>query len=258
MLLCQEQLHNPVRSKGDGTGWLYSCPFCRGFGKLEVHSRKPVWYCHKCGKHGKFGGRKKTELAVIPRESGEYQPLKTRKLPHWEYLIQRVSEKLIPVLQPHLGPEFTRVYFPFYAPGSHVPSYFVGRGIFSSVKPRYMNPASGVFPAGKSRVLWGCHRFTQPQEHITLCEGIFSAIWFPDGLALLGKIISEHQINLLAQLCRSTITLVLDGDTRHEAAEAAWRIARRTHLRIERVVLPVNCDPDDLRGNLPKQRERLA
>lgn len=257
----------PVAFKADGSK-IYDCPVCLGKKKFEVDAVKPVWFCHKCGIGGRVGGlqTKGSNLRIkgggVEGNQEAYAPVHSDDV-YMHYLkeVRQLSWRKLFTLFPHSGPAKVRVYFPFYDLGGCIPVYFVGRCIFEgSPFPNYMNPTMGEFPRRKSEVLWGLHRIHGVPESLTICEGIFDAVQFDDGLAILGKSVSKRQLEILNQIDAADITVVLDGDAGIEAITLAQRLGRHTGARVYNVRLPVDKDPGMIENMEPylKRKVRIA
>ena len=94
-----------------------------------------------------------------------------------------------------------------------------------------------------------------------VCEGVFDAAWRRDRLALLGKNISEEQIEILRQIGAPTIVVLLDGDAHREAVEVGVRIGEEISCRIDVCKLPFGLDPCNIgcgTGTIERNRVRLA
>lgn len=242
---------------------LYQCPLCKKNQRLQVNKRKGVWHCHKCGLGGRLPKTGKESSALLEgeffEESGsleDYSPI-TRDGVHWKYLTGRgLKPHVIFDLHPHYGPVNTLVYFPLYRPYEERPCYFTGRSILQSATAPYHNPAEGTFRYKKSELLWGLHRSGREFfQHIILCEGIFDAVWQPDGLALMGKSISPSQVETLKGLGPIEITILLDGDAHEEAYQIACHLNGAAEV-ISTCLLPSGKDPDDYKKSFPHLRAR--
>lgn len=283
MMFLQDTVRSLVRGgkvegrKGDGSCY-YRCPFCKGRKKLEVDVRRPVWYCHKCGIGGVLDEEPRAFVGeygiisripcfdpTIPSPLSFFKPA-TIQEPSASalrtYLLwnRRLSWSAIHTLRPHCGPSPVRVYFPFYELGGTKPIYFVGRSILPCF-PRYWNPSLEDFaPHRKNTVLWGLHRFQKLLPQVVICEGIFSACYEPNRVAVLGKTISSEQVNIIKQICMEEVIVCLDGGERAASAIMANKLSRETTLDVSVVHLPNGKDPDDLRNITPwfKLRERIA
>lgn len=258
----------PEGHKQDGSRY-YRCPFCKGRKKLEVDARKPVWYCHKCGLGGTLDERRRqryedqsiyASLCDLDKFdlTKDFQPLKPDGV-LWKYLSgeRGLSRSLIKSMRPHKGPSPARVYFPFYELGGVRPIYFVGRSVLPCFL-RYWNPSVDDFPHKKSTVLWGLHRIQRPLERILICEGIFDACHALDRVAVLGKTISDAQVEIIKDICQKEVVVCLDGDA--DARSIASKLAANTCFDISIVRLPADKDPDNLR-NIDywiKRRERFV
>lgn len=259
----------PQLIKGDGVSELYQCPRCQGDQKLEYHPGKRTWYCHKCGRGGRLDRqqnfvkeKKDFDDAFLnhPMEPSEYMapysPIKEDSK-GWKFLEDQrgLSREHILDLRPHEGPEFNRVYFPFYMPYETIPIYFIGKLIYTDQRgtPAYRNPPTGAFPYGKSEVLWGLHRIRANEKNLIICEGIFDAVWMKNAIALCGKSISQQQIDLIRQLAPREVTVMLDGGVERGTMEMCKSLSKKSTFRVSYITLPDGEDPDSItKRALPK------
>jgi len=116
--------------------------------------------------------------------------------------------------------------------------FWQARKVVYVEEPKYTSP-----PGAKSTVLYGYDWLTSNRAVLT--EGIFDALNTENGVALLGKTISDEQIKLLAAKNISDVTVLLDGDAWRTAHSVAHRVAERLwtadHVRVAR--LPYGKDP---------------
>jgi DNA primase len=269
-----------VRHRKPDGSYYVDCPFpeCRGRSKLEVSPTKRVYYCHKCEKKGKitesFFARGTGGLLPRPdinlRE--DFEPARVDSS-QWSYLngVRKIPHHLIRELRPYKGPDVRRAYFPLYEPHSEEPCLFVGRLILKQttgfISPSWWAPPEDQCLVKKSWCLWGLHRFRDQVPHVVLCEGIFDAIWEPDRLALLGKRITDKQVESILKFGPEEITILLDGFGAGDDTKAAsLRIGEVLCVAgfrgpIYRINLPPGTDPDLLgRTGAPlwPERERIG
>jgi len=252
--------------KSDGS-FLYDCPQCNGKGKLELTRDRRLWYCHKCGNGGKselFRGQVVREFEKKTFTAEEFQLIEDQQDPRYRYLSEKrgMTQQMINDLRPHSGGQWYIVYFPLYGTINYYthPTYFVGRSLFND-EPKYRNPPLTQFPAGgKSKNLWGLHRLSNTTKDIVLCEGIFDAIWGKNRFALLGKTISQRQIDIIRRIGPTEITVFLDGNTQRESILIAKTLAHQMSRPIWTVDTPGGKDPDDLgKGfSIKDHRRRIA
>lgn len=264
----------PAGKKGDGSK-LYNCPVCQGRKKLEVHHDRPLWYCHKCGR----GGRT-TETLPTQNNVQVFQP-KNRVL-HDDHLERyallpsasnlqirlRVQRNLfyLPIgrLRAHSGPDPYRVYFPCYDRGSGIPCTFIGY-LLTDGEPKYLFPSIGE---GKraSEVLWGMHRLRAPVKNLTVVEGCFDAVHYPNTVALLGSVISQSQCEIIRSIAPKSVTIWLDEDAREKQAKVIEKLSQHISFPIHEIDwsniggrMGEPRDPDDMRNpRLLKLRTRIV
>lgn len=117
-----------------------------------------------------------------------------------------------------------RVVFPFFEDEKVV--YYMGRA-FENIPLKTVNPDSEKGWLQKSDVLW---RLQPPEENIVVCEGIFDAIgvirsasiWH--STCLLGKTISQKQIQILKECKPRKILVMLDSDADKDARSLGLRL----------------------------------
>jgi hypothetical protein len=83
------------------------------------------------------------------------------------------------------------------------------------VEPKYVSGATKDGWLRTTECVWGLDRMV-PGEHVWVCEGIFDALYFPQGVAIHGSSASEIQILKVLDRMPSSVTVVLDiddGDT---------------------------------------------
>ena len=245
------------RSRKEDGSILYDCPDCGGRGKLELTRDHRLWYCHKCGEGGKTRSdphdRKKWIVAGREQErtytSEEFSPIEKTDDPRYRYLSEKrgLTPNMIHDLRPHSGGQWYIVYFPVYAlDNDNSPVYFVGRSLFND-EPKYRNPPLSQFPlGGKSKNLWGLHRLYKRTQSLVLCEGVFDAVWSRNRVALMGRVISEHQVKIIRRIEPQEITVFLDGDAGKDSMLIAKILANRVSVPIWVVDTPRGKDPDDL------------
>lgn len=248
----------PQGRKSDGSSY-FQCPECKGRKKLEVTAGRTKWFCHKCGKGGRLdtaGGRVPARTILTSRgllgatnqRPPNLVPVEPDSL-WWGYLKheRKLPERLIRELRPHRGgPDPWLVHFPFYDWGSEQPCYFTARTVLPGAGYAYQHPPTGMYPRRKSTVLWGLHRIHKPLPLVVVCEGILDVVWLSNGVAGLGKTVSEAQVELLNRITTDEIVVMLDGDVDCSAHRMANKIAHRSSRHVSVVELPTRSDPDDL------------
>lgn len=241
----------PQGRKSDGSSY-FQCPECKGRKKLEVTAGRTKWFCHKCGVGGRLdtaGGRAQARSTpTFNQRPPDLTPVEPGSL-WWGYLKhgRKLSERLIRELRPHRGgSDPWLVYFPFYDWGSEQPCYFTARTVLPGVGGTYWNPPTDMYPRRKSTVLWGLHRIHKPLPVVVVCEGVLDAVWLSNGVAGLGKTISEAQVEILNRIAMDEIVVMLDGDVDLSAHRMADKIAHRSNRHVSVVELPGGRDPDDL------------
>lgn len=254
----------PSGTKGEHS-LLFDCPRCKGLKKLEYHKYRRMWFCHKCSVGGSLGGgidpRKfGKERYCDPSESWlEHLSLYTLLVPGslgWRYLqeTRKLSSHLIRDLRPHEGPLTSYCYFPLYGLGQSQPSYFVGRSFLRHAKRKYLNPTIGTFPVTKNQVLWGLHRIKPRQDEVILCEGIFDAVWDRRRVALLGKTLSQQQLEILREIRPRKVSVMLDAGVMVDTNRIAYVLGKSAAWKVDYFDLP--CEDPDYMGSKSLERFR--
>lgn len=248
----------PGRSKV----WICLCPFCSDrSGHFEADEMKGVWYCYRCGRGGRLagaaaGGREGVSVGrpltygpPVDMDSHGREVGPGTRL--WRYLEGRgFDTHAIRRLDPRIGPDINRVYFPVRDPDGQIQT-FAGRTVHAGRDvPKWKFPYSNV---RLSECLWGIHEI-QPRRPVVLVEGIFDAVWSDDRVCVFGTKISDCQIAMLRQRRPGEITIFFDGDD--AGREAARRVAAQIRLQYTCAVSvihpPWGMDPCDMGydGNL--------
>lgn len=134
-----------------------------------------------------------------------------------------------------------RIIVPMFDVGDNI-IYFVGRSIYKHIKPKILNP----FGERKS-VLFNWNT-AQNFSEIYLAEGVFGAlVFYPYGVATLGKEITDEQILIILRSKVKIINIVLDGNAIQDAHRVANKILSLTaKIKIRVLKLKPEIQPDDL------------
>lgn len=104
--------------------------------------------------------------------------------------------------------------------------YFVARSIYAKV---YKNP-----PVSKKSIVYNLDS-VRTKKYTVLCEGIFDALSFGSyGVALLGKTMSDLQLNKIVSKKPNTMFVCLDRDATGSAVAIAERL--KTYIKDVRLV----------------------
>lgn len=240
-----------------------NCPYCNeGSYKCYINTKLGLFYCFHCGKGGKLQWEDIEDLnRLVLKETEERQ----QEIINWKenFLpINKCSSVIKNYLISRIGEE--KAYkFPFgeirikdYLGRLAIPidnfSYFQARSIKKEY-PKYLNPFNNMGIKKKSEVIWGLEylNFLLP---VTICEGVFSAIAIPlsyQGIAILGKFLSNIQLERIKNLPNKKIIVCLDAG----AEEEGWKMAQQLlPYKNTYVVFLEKGDPDE---NKKKIRELL-
>lgn len=75
--------------------------------------------------------------------------------------------------------------------------------------PKYLTPPGWVGWKPTHQCVWGLNRI-KPGGSVTVCEGVFTALYFPDGVAVLNARMHEPQFLTLMQLEPGSIHVAID------------------------------------------------
>jgi len=211
----------------------FCCIFCGDEkNKMYVNTRKRVWNCFKCGRHGKViisGGKDLRFWRIAKKNRGtpeeEVKVLRTfprSELAHnhiWamNYLKERGISQIearsnrIRAAIDRSGPYEGTIIFPIYYEDS-TPKYFVCRKIDDS-EPKYINAPwpkedSLFFPIFRGVSKEHCKR-------VAICEGVFDALHLAKvipAMALLGKKANRKQLQRIIDWQPNEILIILDPD----------------------------------------------
>jgi len=210
------------------------CIAC-GTKAMWVNVKKNLYYCFSCGAKGATQNRvlsgstytvvtpeKKAE-SVLPEGFRLFKEKEDWNSHHTDYLHQRGVD-------PHSlmwGVAGDYCVFPVWHNRKIV--YWQSRAIYP-IKPKTRNPSKAVSGFGKSDVLFNYadEEGVKPRRYVLLVEGVFDALAV-DGLAMLGKILSDAQAILISQLLPKKVYQILDADAGPETRNHNRQVLRR-HL----------------------------
>ena len=108
--------------------------------------------------------------------------------------------------------------------------------------PKYLNPKG----EGRRRSVFNLNRAVE-HSSILVTEGVFSAVAAGrNAVATFGKLVSEEQLDLIAERVEDREVIVcLDGDAHEQTLEIAHRLTSRK-VRATVAILPFEHDPDSI------------
>jgi hypothetical protein len=224
-----------------------------GKGNLEVNYQRGVFRCWACSGKNNMKGRLKfliqkygtphhvTQYNLVKPEFISYgdedeivHAAKDESLPeeyypliesnHWksgyneamDYLSKRgigpAIIKKYKIGYCHSGKFHHRIILPSYDENGNL-NFFVGRTIWKTAKPKYLNSE-----APREEVIFN-RSLINPDATIYLVEGPFDSIVTPNSIPLLGLSIFDKQIDFLQQNAKANVVVVLDGEARTDAIE---------------------------------------
>lgn len=260
------------------------CPIHRGTGEdaFHVHADKNAFQCFSCGAHGnvldlvaalerctvrqaalllqqRYQVDTRIPRLVRPAEKGELVT-KKRVPPELPFSLSGLDASHPYILSRGLRRETaTRFGIGYYGgPGLlknrlAIPIHdacgrlvaYCGRAL-SGEGPRYR------FPAGfaKSAVLFNYHRAARLAETGVVVEGFFDCMrvhqaGFPSVVALMGVVLSAHQIELLVRRFRRII-LMLDGDEAGRAGSRTAAAKLEAQCAVGQALVPPARQPDQM------------
>jgi len=246
------------------------CPLCDDRGShLGINLKKWCYHCWRCDAHGHLGklfaqfevrgvvrvggagkltARRAPFSIAKPRQiesaiSG-YKPLtgsggKQARLAR-AYLHDRGVTDAI-VRQRHVGYAVEgrlkwRVILPHFNNHGLVIYYAARRYMGEWAGPPYDHPPEGADWPGKTRVLFGQEHVQRESSVVRVCEGPFDALAMPSSVALLGKSVSEWQIEAIAALRPGFVEVFLDADARRDAAKLGMKLRNQGMVVTVRVL----------------------
>lgn len=204
----------------------FSCPYCVVTGKtpdtkghLYVNKEKGVYYCQRCGVKGKLKRDCDTlQLKTMPSiPSNKFDNVTFVNLVSalhisknaqdvMDYCLKRLPyDSIIPDIW--WSEDIPRRAF-FVIWDENKPVVWQGRSIDKDIKPKYLTWGK------KSEYIYNYENVNE--EWAVLCEGPFSALSCPNGLALFGNHLSVQQGILLASKFQKLYLAVEKG------AEREW------------------------------------
>ncbi len=197
------------------------CPYCDGPRKLYVNTVNGLFYCHRCRVKGKITDEiVKDVFGEIPIQFEEPEPLplvheSVRAVPRaMAYLQRRGIEPQDDWVYCVYGKYSDRILMPIKMSGKYYG--FIGRAISDSNPIRYRTSLN--LPTGS--ILWG---FDRLGDTATICEGIFDATKFSNGVATFTCNLSVRQATLLANRC-SSIEIAYDWGAEKDSVKAAMKL----------------------------------
>lgn len=281
------------RKHNEGTGQIsFDCPVCSyeiksltkgdGKGNLEINYFRNLYHCWSCGEthdtHGHleqliktYGSKedlttynllrndkkndvseKHYEKPKLPKEFTKLSDLHDKlpiKIKANKYLKERgVTPEIVKKFNIGIatsGPYEGRIIIPSYDENKEL-NYFVSR-TFTGHKMKYKNPN---YP--KEEIIFN-ESLINWLAPVWIVEGAFDALFIPNSIPILGKVLHDKLWNLLYTKATSVI-ICLDED--------AWENSKRMYNtlnggklegKVRIVHLPKNKDLADIRGQVPEE-----
>jgi hypothetical protein len=222
----------------------YDCPFCGGKKKFGVRLENLSTFCFKCGSTPWIGDLfKRKNLPVPPlkkptRRAKESFCFSSIDLSQWSRLASTTTDtyrkKLLDYavlrgVDPDVWEIGSFLSLPdrvcFLIRDAGVPISYQARTIHSFLKPKTLNPPNGVgVPRGS--LVFGAENFVHGTS-LVVTEGTFDAVTAHNpsegfsAVALLGKLSTSEQLQLLLSFPVDEIVVALDSDAASDAVRLA-------------------------------------
>lgn len=243
-----------------GDEMLYHCPFCPDFGKrnddrkLYVNSKNGKYHCFRCDTIGNFNGKMSGLSSNVFKESGDainemLNFISIDKCEEIHNVYFRIPNKLLvdyPDTIPYkymanrgFTPEMmkkyslrafgddqfiNRIVIPNRIINNNWTDFYTCRAILDSMYPRYLNSKF----SNKTEFVFNIDNI-KFGEDIIINEGCINSIIAGDNsVAILGKYISNSQLNQIVSKEPRRIYISLDGD----ALENSLKLADILHNRL--------------------------
>ena len=243
-----------IKFQKRGDEYICSCPWCGDVGNeyhhkhFSVNVKLRVFKCWICGRAGNLDRLKREHPEIIRVLRGleikayvESKQVHTRKAPEERATLKEakllsgkikfsvkqeaiaycrlrgMSDNVIKDTRVVWSPVWkNRIIFPCYENGEYV--YYTGR-LFRGSGAKWRVPSKtekGIIPG--MEVVYRIDEFDKPDLTISICEGVFDAL-ATNGIALLGKKISNIQIRKILNLQPKKLIIAFDVDAQKEAEE---------------------------------------
>lgn len=252
--------------------WVFNCPFCNDEkSKFGVSLSKGVCHCFKCGYAKRFidfvAEHENVNISGVFAILSKYKAMSpvrssigqikdqscgTLKLQGYQTGLalkksrSRLSMMFFKYLHKrhmtdddiaywHLGlcndsRYIGRIIIPFYVKGKFV--YFVARKFIGSGSDKYKNPPKAECGIGKAQLLFNIDN-AQTFNEITICEGVFDVFNVGrNAVAIMGKQISNYQVQQILQMKCKTVNIMLDANTKLDAFDVAHRFENYKQVNI--------------------------
>lgn len=146
------------------------------------------------------------------------------------------------------------IILPFYQNNKLV--YFIGRRFIQMGGEKFKNPSVDDFGLGKSMITYNSDAL-QVYKKIYLVEAVLNALTMGvNGVAILGKKISNYQKSLIIRSTVKDIIICLDPDAIRETIKLAKELIQFKRVKI--IIFPEKKDVNDMGKKWVKQKEREA
>lgn len=139
------------------------------------------------------------------------------------------------------GPLFGYLIIPFTYHGKLI--YYNARRVIGN-GPRYNNPTKDITGLGKEFIIFNKDAL-EMYRTIYICEGAINAMTMgPQGIATMGKAISQYQFNEMVKSPAERFIILLDPDATHYAINLGLKLVNFKKVKV--IILPEGKDCNDL------------
>jgi len=268
--------------KSSTKGWYRSdCPYCGGTYTFGINFGKYRSHCFKCGEttnpvqtlmfmQDLKEYNEAWKFLSLEQEFEEYEDDKAAPRLERKEVILPESFRLISIAHGLLGKAAQRyivkkrkfnlldlsmrgvgyclegeysgyIVFPFYEQTKL--TFFQGRK-FMGGGPKMKNPENERFGIGKTEIIYNSDAM-YIYSKINLVESITNALTLGDNtIAILGKMISPYQLDLILNSPCTHVTIILDSDALLEAYKLAMKLVQYKKVKVVR--MPKDQDVNDI------------
>lgn len=139
------------------------------------------------------------------------------------------------------GPLFGYLIIPFTYHGKLI--YYNARRVIGN-GPRYNNPTKDITGLGKEFIIFNKDAL-EMYRTVYICEGAINAMTMgPQGIATMGKAISQYQFNEMIKSPAERFIILLDPDATHYAINLGLKLVNFKKVKV--IILPEGKDCNDL------------
>jgi len=217
-----------------------NCPFCVEKGKTQdtkfhcyISLTLKCFHCFRCGASGPLSQLKNIEkISFIPRERKRKKKEKRKYIDLIESEIgmkywknRGMTRREAKIFNMKYNSKYLMVAFPIMDLDG-ITKFYVERSIFNIEKSHYIEEGTK-----KSKYLFNLYQ-AKNYETICIVEGPMDAVSIgKDAVALMGKMISTTQVNLLRDVKPKKVIIVLDPDAQREQRKIYYELMNYFNVR---------------------------